>query len=106
MHAAEDGRADERPRETDEDRTERQARFGAFDHADLLMTEEPHEQLRADAEEKNAEGELFVEARAERHDDAREATFVLDVSGEEIPDDVRASHPHEERVKHALTGDL
>ena len=47
----------------------------------FCFVNEPHEQLRAESEEDDAERELFVEARAERHDEADEATLVLDAGG-------------------------
>ena len=80
---------------------------GARD-VDLLLRDEPHEQLRAETVEDDAERELLVEAGAQRHDEADEAPLVLDARrpGEDAADDVAGDDAHEHRVDDALDRDL
>jgi len=57
-------------------RTEYYEARRAADELDLLLREDPHEHLRAEAEEDRAERELLVEPGAERHHEPGEGAGV------------------------------
>jgi len=90
--ARERGGLDQRPGDRDRD-------------ALRALAEDLAEDERAHAEEADAEGDLFVEAGAERHDDAAEDAARARPREAERADDIRAGGAHEHGVEGAFEGD-